>query len=53
MDFVAMYTYIHTYMIQFKIFFSETSLFCSPRLHIVDQKYSKNSNIMKYYYNLK
>jgi len=26
------------------------SLVCSPRLH---QKYSKNTNILKYYYNLK
>ncbi len=27
--------------------------FCSTRLHLFDQKYSKNSNIVKYYYNLK
>ncbi len=27
-------------------------LFRSPRLHLFDQKYSKNSNIVKYYYNL-
>ncbi len=26
---------------------------CSPRLHLFDRKYSKNSNIVKYYYNLK
>ncbi len=25
----------------------------SPSLHLCDQKYSKNSNIVKYYYNLK
>ncbi len=25
---------------------------CSPRLHLFDQKYSKNSKIIKYYYNL-
>ncbi len=24
---------------------------CSPRLHLFDLKYSKNSNIVKYYYN--
>ncbi len=26
-------------------------LFCSPRRHVFDQKCSKNSKIMKYYYN--
>ncbi len=26
---------------------------CPPVLLLFDQKYSKNSNIMKYYYNLK
>ncbi len=26
---------------------------CSPRLHLFDQKYSKNSNIVEYYYYLK
>ncbi len=31
----------------------ERSLFCSPRLHLIDQNDSKNSNIVKYYYNLK
>ncbi len=31
----------------------ETSLFCSPMLHLFDHKYSKNSNVVKYYYNLK
>ncbi len=25
------------------------SILCSPRLHLFDQKYSKNSNIVKYY----
>ncbi len=25
----------------------------TPKLHLFEQKYSKNSNIMKYYYNLK
>ncbi len=25
----------------------------SPRLHLFDKKYSKNSHIVKYYYNLK
>ncbi len=29
------------------------SVLRSPRLHLFDQKYSKNSNIVKYYYNLK
>ncbi len=29
------------------------SLLFSPRLHLFDQKYSKNANIMKYNYNLK
>ncbi len=31
----------------------ERSLLCSPKLHLFDQKYNKNSNIVKYYYNLK
>jgi len=31
----------------------ERSLFCSPRLHLFDKKYSKNCNIVKYFYNLK
>jgi len=31
----------------------EISLFCSPRLHLFDTKYNKNSSIVKYYYNLK
>ncbi len=26
---------------------------CSPRLHLFDQKYSKNSNTVKYYFTLK
>ncbi len=29
------------------------SLFCSPKLHLFHQKYSKNTNIVKYYSNLK
>ncbi len=32
--------------------FFERSLFCSPRLHLFDQKYNKNGNVVKYY-NLK
>ncbi len=38
-----------------KIFLNvpQTSILCSPMLHIFDQKYSKNSNIVKYYYNVK
>jgi len=31
----------------------EISLLCSARLHFIDTKYCKNSNIVKYYYNLK
>ncbi len=34
----------------FKYF--QWSLLCLPRLHLFDEKYSKNSNIVKYYYNL-
>ncbi len=30
----------------------ERSLLCSPMVHLFDQKYSKNSSIVKYYYNL-
>ncbi len=26
---------------------------CSPRLYLLGQKYRKNSNIVKYYYNFK
>ncbi len=33
-------------------FIERRSALCSPRLHIFDQKYSKNSNIVQYY-NLK
>ncbi len=38
-------------VILFNVF--ERSLFCSPRLHLFDQKYFKNSKIVKYFYNLK
>ncbi len=31
----------------------ERSVSCSPRLHLFDQKYSKNIHILKYYYNFK
>ncbi len=31
----------------------DINLIRSPRLHLFDEKYSKNSNIVKYYYNLK
>ncbi len=31
------------------IYVSEWRLFCFPRLHLFDKKYSKNSNIVKYY----
>jgi len=30
----------------------ERNLLCSPRLHLFEQKYSKDSNIVKYYCNL-
>ncbi len=42
-------------MIQIMTFFCvlERSLLCPQKLHLFDQKYSKNSNIVKYYYNLK
>ncbi len=36
-------------LVSFKCFWS---LFCSTTLHLFSQKYSKNSNIVKYYYNL-
>ncbi len=29
----------------------ERSLLCSPCLHLFDEKYSKNSNIVQLYYN--
>ncbi len=51
--------YIHTLfkcLVKFKRFFlyvCESSLLCKLRLHLFDQKYCKNSNIVKYYYNLK
>ncbi len=38
-------------MIFFKCF--QRSLFCSPRLLLFGQKYSKNFNIIKYYYSFK
>ncbi len=31
----------------------ERNLLSSPRLHLFDQKYSNQHNIMKYYYNLR
>ncbi len=36
----------------FVLFLKEVSLFSSI-MHLFDQKHSKNSNIVKYYYNLK
>ncbi len=33
--------------------FKWLSLLCSPRVHFFNQNYSKNSNIVKYFYNLK
>ncbi len=32
--------------------FLKKNILYLPRLHLFDQKYSKNSNIVKYYYNL-
>ncbi len=32
----------------FEMYFMK-SLLCSPRLHLFDKKYSKNSNIVKWY----
>ncbi len=40
-----MYTTIHIVF--------ERSLLCSPRLHLFDQKYNKNSNIVKYFLQFK
>ncbi len=36
-----------------KIILGWSNPFSSPRLYLFDQKYSKNSNILKYYYSLK
>ncbi len=33
--------------------FEKKRLFCSPRLHLFDQKYNKDGSVVKYYYNLK
>ncbi len=43
------------YLYYLRLFFNvfEESLKCSLRLHLFDKKYSKNSNIVKCYYNLK
>ncbi len=43
---------IYTTIWKFGLVF-ERSLFCSPRLHIFDQDYGKNSKNVKYYYDLK
>ncbi len=40
------------YKLLFKVLGS-VSVSYSPRLHLFDQKYSQNSNVVKYYYNLK
>ncbi len=40
--------YIHCCSKVFKVV--ERSFLYSPKLHLFDQKYSKNSNIVKYYY---
>ncbi len=35
------------------LFYFQISFLCSPRLHLFDKKYSKNSNIVNHYYNNK
>ncbi len=35
------------------MFFKEVSLFMLKKVHLVGQKLCKNSNIVKYFYNLK
>ncbi len=37
----------------FYIFFNLLCILCSTRLHLFDQKYAENSDIVKYYYNFK
>ncbi len=45
------YTYItHTTVQTFGV---SKMIFCSPSLHLFAKKYSKNCNIVKYYYNFK
>ncbi len=46
---VRIYIYIYIY-IYTHLYFLKVS--CSTRLNLFDQKYNKNSNIVKYYYNL-
>ncbi len=42
---------INVLFYEFFMFLKEVS--CSPRLQLFDQKYSDNSNTVKYFYNLK
>ncbi len=44
---------VYVYILEVRKILMFLSLLCSPRLHLFDQKYSKNSNIVKNYYNLK
>ncbi len=37
-------------LLSLKMLFKE-GILCSPRLHLFDEKYNQNSNIVKYYYN--
>ncbi len=42
------YTTVQMFQVS-KIFNVSKSLLCSPRLHLYDQEYSKNSNIVRYF----
>ncbi len=42
-------TYTREGSVRLKTFSKDKSLLCSSRLHLFDQKYIKNSNIMKCY----
>jgi len=44
--------FIHLYTVVAKIIRTD-SLFCSPMLYLFYSKYIKNSNFVKYFYNLK
>ncbi len=44
---IKRYTIDQMFGVIFNIF--ERRLLCSPRLHLFDQKYIKNRNIVKYY----
>ncbi len=50
-DYKKQYTHYRSKVYYFDCF--ERSLLCSTRLHLFDPNYSKNSIIVKYFYNLK